>query len=140
MLAAGMLMLLGCGGGSSNGSSLTKTEFTKKVNQMCKQEKKERAQAEEAKKREVGVGAGDLPTPAQQAKIVKVAIPYYEQITGQIQELTPSDQAEEIETLVQERENVAEIVKSGGPSQPALAAIFKANKSAIAYGLNECSI
>lgn len=138
LIAAGMLMLVGCGGGDSTASSLSEGAFTKKVNQMCKKEKNERGLAEEATKKKVGVEPGDLPTPSQQAKIVAASVPPYERITEQIQELAPSDQ--ELESLVEAREKVAESVRSGGSSEASLGAIYLANKLAIKHGLNECSI
>jgi hypothetical protein len=139
LIAAGMLMLFGCGG-SSTDSSLTRAEFTSKMNRMCKQEKQERTQAEEAKKREVGLQPGKLASPSQQAQIVEASVPFYEKVTEQMKELAPSDQADAIESVVQMREKAAEIVRQGGPSTPALRAIYKANKSALQYGLDECSI
>jgi ubiquitin len=134
-----MLMLVGCGGGDSTASSLSRAAFTKKVNQMCKKEKVERKQVEQATLKKLGVEPGDIATPAQQAKLAKAAVPPYERITEQIQELAPSDQ-EAIESLVQSREKVVEDVRSGGSSETSLASIYLANKSANDYGLKECSI
>jgi len=142
LAAAGVLLLFGCGGNSNDdsASSLSRAEFTKKVNQMCEEEKKDRTKAEEAKQKELGVEPGEFVTPAEQAKIVAVSIPFYEKVTRRIAELIPSDQEDKTSALIREREKVAELVRGGGPSQPALGAIFKANKAAIRYGLSECSI
>jgi hypothetical protein len=150
LVAVGVLMLVGCGGdsnggsqtngGDSNGSLQTKAQFTKTVNQMCKQEKEERTQAEQAKQRELGIEPGDLPTSSQHAQIVEASVPFYEKITDQIQELVPADQADEIEPLVEAREKVVVLVRGGSPPNPSLGAIYEANKSALKYGLDECSI
>jgi ubiquitin len=142
LLAAGVLMLFGCGGSSGNSgdSSLTQAQFTKKVNQQCKKEKVERKQAEDATLRKLGIGPGELATPAQQAKIVAASVPPYERITKQIQEFAPSDQEKTIDSLVQWREKVADRVRSGGSSEVALATIIKANELANEQGLKECSI
>ncbi|HSC20689.1 MAG TPA: hypothetical protein VLC07_03085, partial [Solirubrobacterales bacterium] len=110
------------------------------VNQMCKKEKVERTKAENATQAKLGISASELPTPAQQAKIVAASVPFYERVTEQMQELAPSEEADAIAPLIEEREKVAKIVRQGGPSQPALAAIYKANKSAVQYGFKECSI
>jgi len=135
-----MLVSVGCGGGDSTTSSLSQAEFTKKVNQMCKKEKVERKEAEDAALRKLGVGPGDLATPAQQAKIVAASVPPYEKITEQIKELAPADQAKAMKALVHWREKVAEAVRSGGSSEVALGTIFQANKVANENGLKECSI
>jgi len=140
LIAAGMLMLVGCGGGDSTASSLSQAAFTKKVNQMCKKEKVERKQTEEATLKKLGIEPGDFTTPAQQVKIVAASVPLYEEITKQIQELAPSDQEKEIESLVNGREKVAESVRSGGSSDASLGTIYLANKLANEHGLKECSI
>lgn len=140
LIAAVMLMLVGCGGGDSTASSLTEAEFTKMVNQMCKKEKVERKQAEDATLRKLGVGPGELATPSQQAKLVEASVPPYEEVTQQIQELAPADQEKAIEALIHWREKVAERVRSGGSSEVALGTIYQANKLANEQGLKECSI
>lgn len=140
LIAAGMLMLVGCGGGDSTAGSLSQAEFTKKVNQMCKEEKVERTQAEQATQKKLGVEPGDLATPSEQAKIVAASVPPYERITEQIQELAPPDQEKTFEGLVRWREKVVERVQSGASSEVALGTLVRANELAIKYGLKECSI
>jgi hypothetical protein len=141
LIAAGMLMLVGCGGGdSSTASSLTQAEFIKTMNQMCKAEKKERLRSEEETRQKVGVGPGDLASPSQQAKIVAASLPYYEKVTQKMEELAPSDQADKIKPLLKWREKVADQVRGGSASQKALGMIYQANITAIHFGLKECSI
>lgn len=140
LIAAGVLMLVGCGGGdSTTTSSLSRAAFTKKVNQMCKKEKVEREQVEKATLKKLGIKPGDIATPSQQAELSKAAVVPYEMITEQIKEFAPSDQ-EAIDSLVQSREEVAETVRSGASAKVALGKIYLANKSANDYGLKECSI
>jgi len=140
LIAAGVLMLVGCGGGDSTASSLTQEEFIKQVNQMCKKEKVERKQVEDATLRKLNVGPGEFTTPSEQAKLVEASAPPYERVTKQIQKLAPSDQEKTIDSLVHWREKVADSVRSGASSEKSLGLLIQANKLANEYGLKECSI
>jgi hypothetical protein len=140
LLAVGMLALFGCGGSSSGDSSLTKAEFIKEMNQQCKQEVEVRSKAEKDKQKELGLEPGEFANASQQKKIVEASVPPYEKVTEQIEELAPSDQADEIEPLIKAREEVVEVVLDARPSDQSLAALKKANDLAIKNDLDSCSI
>jgi len=139
LLAAAVLGLFGCGGDDSD-SSLTRAEYTKKVNQLCKEEDQERTQAKAATQKELGLRPGEIANPAQHKQIVEATAGPYEEMTEQIQELSPDDLADKTEPLIAAREKVAEIVRSTRPTGASLVAIKKANDLAIKNGLDECSL
>ncbi len=139
LLAAGMLVLFGCGGDSSD-SSLNRAEFTKKVNQLCKEEDKERTQAKAATQKELGLEPGEIANSAQHQQIVEATAGPYEEVTEQIQELSPADLEDKTEPLIEAREQVAEVVRSTRPTSASLVAIKKANGLAAQNGLDECSL
>lgn len=140
LLAAGVLALLGCGG-DSGGSSLTKAEFTKKANELCKRGNEEREEAKARKANELKLKPGEIATPSEQKQVVLAAVVGYEKSTEMLKELIPSDQAERMEPVIKAREEVAEVVRtSTGLVKATFPAIKKANDLALQYGLNECSV
>jgi hypothetical protein len=140
LLTVGAVALFGCGGSDSSGSSLTKAQFIKQVNQACQQEGVTRVQAKNKKQEELGIRLGEIATPAQHQQIVKATVPPYEKMTAQMKELTPSDQTDALAPLVEAREEVAEVVRESTSLEETLPAIKKANELAVQYGLKECFI
>jgi outer membrane murein-binding lipoprotein Lpp len=140
LLAAGVLALFGCGEDSSSDSSLSRAAFNEKVNQLCKNEDEERTQAKAAKQEELGLEPGEIANAAQHKLIVEATAAPYEEMTERIQELVPSDLADEVAPLIEAREKVAEVVRKTGPPNASLAPIKKANELAMENGLDECSI
>jgi hypothetical protein len=138
LLAAGILVLFGCGGGGGD-SSLTKAEFTKQVNQACRQEAEARGQAKAGKEKELKIGHSELATPSEHKQIVEATLVPYEKMTAQMEELVPSDQAENLEPVIEAREEVAEIVREQSSANATLPVIKKANDLAREFGLDECS-
>jgi hypothetical protein len=140
VLAAGLLVLFGCGGGDSAHSSLTKAEFIKKVNQACRQEDEVRTQAKAEKQKELGLEPGEIANPGQHEQIVEATVVPYEKMTDQLEELIPSDQVKSLEPLIEAREGVAKIVRESNSADTILPYIKKANERAVQYGLKECFI
>jgi len=140
VLAAAMLGVFGCGG-SDSGSSLTKAEFIKQGNQICRQGNEQRVQAKAQKQKDLGLQPGEIATPAQHKQIVEATLGPYEEATERLQDLVPSDQAEKVEPLIEAREKVGEtVLASSATSTANLGAIKKANELALQYGLEECSV
>ena len=139
LLAVGVAILFGCGGDSS-GSSLTKAEFIKQVNQACRQEGETRVQAKNKKQEELGIQSGEIATPAQHEIIVKATVPPYEKMTERLKELVPSDQADALAPLIEAREEVAQIARKSSSIVETLPVIKNANELSVEYGLKECFI
>ncbi len=139
LLAVGSLMLFGCGGGES-GSSLSKAEFIKKVNQACSVENEERVHAKAEKLKELKLEPGEIASASQHQEIVEVTLAPYEKMTERLKELVPSDQEETLEPLIAARENVAKAVREDEVvATDSLVAIKKANDLAKEFGLKGCS-
>jgi hypothetical protein len=139
LLVVVALGVFGCGGDS--GSSLTKSEFIKRGNEICGQTNEERVQAKAQEQKDLGLEPGEIATPAQHKKIVEATLGPYDRGTEELQDLIPSDQAEQLEPLIEAREEVAETVRSGtGSATVSFAAIKKSNELALQYGLKECTV
>ncbi|MFL5340390.1 MAG: hypothetical protein ACJ8F7_09585 [Gemmataceae bacterium] len=133
-------MLFGCGAGDSS-SSLTKAEFIKKANQLCKQTDEESAFAKDKEQKELGLEPGEAANAAQHKQIVEASVVPYEKATDELKELVPSNQVEKLEPMIEAREAVAEVVRSTSGSSPAnFAAMRTANVNALQLGLDECAI
>jgi hypothetical protein len=144
--AAGLLIMalafgiLGCGS-SSSGSSLTKAEFIKRANAMCREATEERVEAKDEKARELGLKPGEIASPAQHKALAEAALGPYERSTEELQELAPSDQAAKLEPLFAAMEEVAETVRtSPGEINASFPVIQKADELLLRYGLDECKL
>jgi hypothetical protein len=120
--AAICALLLGCGG--SGGSGLSKAEFTKQADAICKQAQQEAS--EEALK----------------GSIKGVAVVVATLLNKEADEIAaldgPSEDAEQIEAIVGSARKTAEALEAKGEYPEAKASLVEAEKLAAAYGLDEC--
>jgi predicted dinucleotide-binding enzyme len=141
LLATALLGVSGCGGGGDSGSSLTRAEFIKQGNQICRQKNEERVQAKAQKQKELGLQPGEIATPAQHKQIVEATVAPFEEATEELRELVPSDQADKVEPLLAAREELVDVVgKTSATADANFIAIKKANEFAVQFGLDECSV
>lgn len=102
------LVVSGCGGGGS--SSLSKTEYAKKANEICVRSESERQEVVAAASKKLT--PGKKVTSAQQEQIVLEVVPTYEKMTSEIDELgAPEGEEKQAEAWVEAMEEAAESVK-----------------------------
>lgn len=132
--------LFGCGGGG--GDSLTKAEFVRRGNDICRAAEIQRGRALEAKAKSFGVKPGGLATPAQQAQIILFALDSYERMTEELGDLpTPDGDEEEIDGMVAAMEETAEKVRADPGTATHSQIQFKAAAEKLEkYGLDLCAV
>lgn len=136
LLAVAAIVAAGCGGGESE-ETLTKAEFTKQANAICKKTAEQRGKviAELAQQMDP---KGNVEK--QQEKLVQEALPTYESATQQIDELgAPEGDEEKVEDIVEAMEGA--VAKAEADPKAALvnsAAFEDANDLLKSYGLKEC--
>ena len=130
------LVVLGCGGGSD---SLTKAEFAKKADEICRRGEAERSEAIQVAAQKF---SGKKATAADQEQIVLAAIPSYAKEAQKIEELGAPEGAEkEAETLVEAMEEAAENVKADpGTATTGSIPFKKANEAAEEIGAKGCVV
>lgn len=131
------LVVSGCGGGGSN--SLTKAEFAKKADEICRRGESERAEVLKAAGQKF---SGKKVTAADQEQLILEALPSYEKSAQKIQELgAPEGGEKEAEALVEAMEEAAENVKADpGTATTGNVPFKKANEAAEAIGAKGCAI
>lgn len=131
------LVVSGCGGGGS--SSLSKAEFSKKANEICKRAESERSELIQAASQKF---SGKKVTAADQEQIILEAIPSYEKAAQKIGELgAPEGEEKKAEALVKGMEEAVEGVKADpGTATTSNIAFKNANKAAEAVGAKSCVI
>jgi hypothetical protein len=137
-LAALMLLLIsGCGGGDD---PMTKAEFVKAANKICKQQEEERIEGLMEASRKLGVANGEIPSRKVQEKVTLGAIPAVSKEARRIEELNPPEGDEEqIEAIVEAIDKLAEGVERSPGTTLASGFLFrKVNKLVSGYGLEKC--
>jgi hypothetical protein len=131
------LVVSGCGGGGSD--SLTKAEFAKKADEICRRGEAERAEVLKAAGQKF---SGKKVTAADQEQLVLEAIPSYEKSTQKIKELgVPEGGEKEAEALVEAMEEAAENVKADpGTATTGSIPFKKADEIAEEIGAKGCAI
>jgi hypothetical protein len=127
----------GCGD-SSEGSAVTKKEFTNRSNAICKEWQLHRTEL--AYKNAEKYGTESL-TPAEKEKTVSALLDYWDEAVENLNDLTaPSGEEAKVEALIAEMEAASDKLRQEpenrtiGKSDP----FRKANAMADAYGLREC--
>lgn len=139
------LSLVGCGGGGSDPStsSLSKAEFIKKADAICKAGGKRTQSEFTAYVEEKKISAKNEPTPAQFAEVSdEIQIPAYKRQVGEIRALgVPAGEEEQITALLDALDVGIEKIEDADP-QEALESSNKmfaeADDLAEAYGLKVC--
>jgi hypothetical protein len=135
LVVAFLLLLGGCG---SDAPSLTKAQFSKKANEICHQD------LVQGEKKIVKTVEAIPPSEAEHIsaleEAVLVGIGPYEEATKSIGELAaPDGDEEQVERLIQAREEAAERVREA-PATPIFSKypFRKANELLERYGLDKC--
>lgn len=142
LLAALSLLFAGCGGGDDETtSSLTRAQFIKQGNAICKKSEEEKGKAIRAL-----ISKLDPSKPISQKRkeqlVVTVILPPYEQTTEDLKGLgTPEGDEEEVEDIIKEMEKAAKEAKADpGVAVTSVRQFEKANKMATSYGLTSCIV
>jgi hypothetical protein len=137
-VAVGLAILaVGCGGGGDE--ALSKAEFLKQGNAICKKAEEERGKVIAAVAQNANPKAN---VAATQEKVIRKAIPTYEEAARQIAELgVPAGDEAKVESLVSAMEEAAERAIADPATAVATAIPFKkANELAKDYGLQGCVV
>lgn len=131
------LVVSGCGGGGS--SSLTKAEFAKKADEICRRGESERSEDIQAAAQKF---SGKKVTSAEQEEIILKALPSYEKEAQKIKELGAPEGAEkEAEALVAAMEEAVKNVKADpGTATTGSIPFKKANELAEEIGAKGCVV
>lgn len=133
-----LLALLGAGcGGDDEGEALTKAQFLKQGNAICKKSEEERGKviAETSAK-----FSGKEFTLKQQEDLILQVLPTYENAATKIEELgAPEGDEEKVEEIVKAMEEAAVQVKaSPGTALETNVPFKEANELVEKYGLDSC--
>jgi hypothetical protein len=131
-IALAAWLVAGCGSSSSN--PITKAEFVKQGNEICKEAAKQREEDLKASTDESGEGE-------EISNYVEVALGSVEDMAGELSDLEPpAAQKKESEKLVQDLESEIEALQAS-PEKPITSSSFKeANAAAEQAGLPACTI
>ncbi len=131
----------GCGSGDSD--PLTKAEFTKQADALCKENSKEvQANFEALMKQFQGNGKDKSDKEKANEIGETVIIPYYQSKLEDLESLEPpSADEEEISTMLETlQEGVEEAEEAPDDTLEGFASIIEAGKLAKEYGLKACSL
>jgi hypothetical protein len=142
LLAALSLLFAGCGGGDDETtSSLTRAQFLKQGNAICKKSEEEKGKALRAL-----VAKLDPNKPITQERkeqlVLTVILPPYEQTTEDLKGLgTPEGDEEEVEAIIKAMEEAAKESRADpGVAVTSVRQFEDANKMATDYGLTSCIV
>lgn len=141
LLAALSLLFAGCGGGGDGTSSLTRAQFIKEGNAICKKSEEEKAKALRALIAKVDPKK-QFSMERKEQLVRTVIIPPYEQTIEDLKGLgAPEGDEEKVEEITQEMEKVAKEVKADpSVAVTSVEQFEKANKLATDYGLTNCIV
>jgi hypothetical protein len=134
-----MLMVtvgLGCGGGSSEPTSLTKSEFVKQANKSCLSAEEERKLHSEDLS-----GAGEGSLSEEEKEVTEALVAPVEAMTEELRGLgPPRDDAKEVKAIIAAFEAGIRRVEREPTGSGSVSAFAKANELALDYGLTDCTI
>lgn len=130
------LVATGCGGG---GGTLTKAEFVKQGNAICKQEEDRRSKIVAEMSKSFN-SKGDVA--AQQEQLLMKVIPTYEESAARLDGLgAPEADAKKVEEIITAMEGAAARAKANPQTAITSSLPFKkADQLASAYGLKSCVV
>jgi hypothetical protein len=142
VLAAVSLLIAGCGGGSDDTtSSLTRAQFVKQGNTLCKKSEEEKGKALSALISKLDPNK-PVTMKRKEQLVLTVVLPPYEQTTKDLENLgVPDGDEEEVEAILAARQEATAKTKA----DPSVAVnsvqdFEKANKLAAKYGLTSCVV
>jgi uncharacterized protein YcfL len=139
LAALAALMLVGCGGGDET-TSLTRAQFVKQANAICKAQEERRENI--IRKAIAGQDQTKLLPLAQREEIVIETVAPYESMAEEMSSLaTPEGDEPKVEKIIQEMEKAAKSVRSDPATALGSTSQFQeANNLTTRYGLTECAI
>jgi hypothetical protein len=138
VLIAIALVVAGCGGGgSSSTTALTKAQYLKQANAICKkgQQEREAAVNELAEEIKPGAEVGELP----KAGLVKAIIPPLGNMVDELAALpAPEGDEEQVEEIVEAYEKPVEEIEEDESVAFKGGVFQEADKKALKYGIEDC--
>jgi hypothetical protein len=133
------LVIAGCGGGDET-TALTKGQFLKQGNEICKQQTEKRNA--EIRKAIEGKDQTKLLPLAQREKLVLETLPAYAEVPKRLQALgAPEGDEKEVEAITTAMEEAVKSVEADPKAAlESTKQFFKASKLASEYGLEECVV
>ncbi|HEU5063122.1 MAG TPA: hypothetical protein VFT79_08240 [Solirubrobacterales bacterium] len=135
----GLLVLLGgCGGGDET-TSLTKAEFVKVANAVCKRHNEQREQKIAAAVAGFDQKTEELSAAEKEDLILEISAPY-EKATAELKALdAPEGDQEKIGSIIKAMEEASQEVKENPKAAITTTSMYdKANKLIDDYGLTDC--
>lgn len=142
LLAALLLLFAGCGGGDDEStSSLTRAQFLKQGNAICKKSEEEKGKALRSLVAKLDPNK-PITKERKEQLVLTVILPPYEQMTEDLKGLgAPEGDEEEVEAIIKEMEKAAEKTKADpGVAVTSVREFEDANKMATDYGLTSCIV
>jgi len=138
-LLALALVGAGCGGGDET-TELTRAQFIKQGNAICKQQKEKRDATIRAAIK--GQDQSKLLPLKQREEVVLEILPPYEEVPERLKALgTPEGEEEKVEAIYGAMEDAAQKVKADpAEALKSTTQFTKANELSSAYGLTECAV
>jgi hypothetical protein len=135
------LVAAGCGssgsGGSDTSASISKPQFVKQANAICKKSQQEREAAVNKVAEEIkpGANAGDLPPE----KLIGTVIPLLADMVDELAALpAPKGDEDQVEAMIEAYEEQVEELEAD-PNGAFTGETFKqADEEALKYGLEDC--
>lgn len=142
LLAALSLLFAGCGGGDDETtSSLTRAQFIKQGNAICKKAEEEKGKAIRALLAKVKPNQ-QFSQERKEQLVLTVILPPYEQMTEDLKGLgAPEGDEEKVEAIIKEMEKAAKETKADpSVAVTSVREFEEANKLATKYGLTSCIV
>jgi hypothetical protein len=138
-LACAGLALCGCGSSSGTASSdppLTKAEFIKEAEEICRQGVSEKEKAVAA-----GLESGKVTkesSPAEMKRFIEAAVQPFSKVVARLSQLHPADGDKAAVALVRSYETALKDVESNPLGAIEQNPFLRPDKAAEAYGLKSC--
>jgi hypothetical protein len=143
VLIAAALVVAGCGGGSStgsdNGAALTKAQFVKQANAVCKKGQQEREAGVNELAEEVKPGAdpGELP---KKGLVEAIIGPLHNMVENLAALPAPEGDEEQVEEIVEAYRKPVEEIEEDENVAFNGALFEEASEKALKYGLEDCAL
>jgi hypothetical protein len=139
-LMAMALVASGCGSGGETTASLSRSQFIKQANAMCKRQEEDRNAVIRAAIE--GRDQSKVLPLAQREKVILEILPPYEEVPEKLEAMGPPEGDDgQVEAIIEAMEQAAREVKANpGAALKSTKQFFQANKLSSEYGLTECVV
>lgn len=140
LMAMALALASGCGGGEETTASLTRSQFVKQANAMCKRQ--EEARNEVIRAAIEGKDQSKVLPLAQREKVILEILPPYEEVPKKLKALgAPEGDEAQVEAIIKAMEKAAREVKANPRAAlESTKQFFQGNKLSSEYGLTECVV